>query len=198
MANDTNQTMMEMRGGCRQGNPAPDETGMIRFPAGEVSGSWIYGAPQAASPGAQTHDVPPCNGDMSGQDDMPPMQDHGMSSGGTGMSSAAAQAERMRNPVSMANGPANSREAYQSSLRSLLERNIGYFVVGTFLVGTEQSVTWRGILYTVGSDYLVLYQPDYERYISCDIYSLKFMQFHNAKGIPYAAAAENWQGQIRY
>ena len=149
MANDTNQTIMEMRG-CCQRPPAPDETGMIRFPAGEVSGS------------------------------------------------AAAQAERMRNPVSMANGPANSREAYQSSLRCLLERNIGYFVVGTFLIGTGQSVTWRGILYTVGSDYLVLYQPDYERYISCDIYSLKFMQFHNAKGIPYAVASENWQGQIRY
>ncbi len=115
-----------------------------------------------------------------------------------GVSSAAAQSLRMKNPVSMelTHMPTNASEAYQASLRSLLHRNIGYFVVATFLVGTQQSITWQGILHTVGSDYFVLYQPDYERYISCDLYALKFVQFHNSKGVPYCAASQNWQSRV--
>lgn len=114
-----------------------------------------------------------------------------------GVSSDFAQSQRMRNPVDMSavNMPPDSREAYLASMRSLLSRNIGFFVVCTFLMGNGQSVTWQGILHTVGSDYLVLYQPDYERYISCDLYSLKFTQFHNARGVPYAAASRSWEGQ---
>ena len=113
------------------------------------------------------------------------------------VSSAVAQSQRMKNPVDMESThmPATNAEAYQASLRSLLDRNVGYFVVATFLVGTQQSVTWQGILHTVGSDYIVLYQPDYERYISCDFYSIKFVQFHNVKGVPYCAASRTWQGQ---
>lgn len=116
----------------------------------------------------------------------------------SGPSSSAAQSQRMKNPVSMelTHMPENGRDAYQASLRSLLDRNVGYFVVATFLIGTQQSITWQGILHTVGSDYLVLYQPDYERYISCDLYALKFVQFHNVKGVPYCAASQNWQGQM--
>lgn len=106
----------------------------------------------------------------------------------------------MKNPVNMAGThmPAGPEEAYQASLRSLLSRNVGYFVVMTFLVGANQPVTWQGILHTVGSDYVVLYQPDYERYISGDLYSLKFVQFHNVKGVPYCAAAQNWQGHTNF
>ena len=117
-----------------------------------------------------------------------------------GISSAAAQSQRMKNPVDMegTHMPADAGEAYQASLRSLLNRNVGYFVVATFMVGTQQAVTWQGILHTVGSDYIVLYQPDYERYISGDLYSLKFVQFHNVKGVPYCAAAQSWQGQTSF
>ena len=67
-------------------------------------------------------------------------------------------------------------------------------MVATFLMGTTQSVTWQGILHTVGSDYFVLYQPDYDRYVSCDLYSVKFVQFHNVKGVPYCASARTWEG----
>lgn len=113
------------------------------------------------------------------------------------MSSGHAQSQRMKNPVDMesTHAPSDNRQAYQASLRSLLHRNIGYFVVCTFLVGTQGSVTWQGILHTVGSDYFVLYQPEYERYISCDLYSLRFAQFHDAKSTPYCAASQTWQGQ---
>ena len=114
-----------------------------------------------------------------------------------GMSSSFEQSQRMKNPVSMeaTHTPSNSTEAYQASLRSLLSRNVGYFIVATFLTGTQRMVTWQGILHTVGSDYIVIYQPEYERYISCDFYALKFVQFHNTSSTPYCAASHTWMAR---
>ena len=121
----------------------------------------------------------------------------GMTPGGQGMSAQHAQSQRMKNPVNMADThtPADSSQAYQASLRSLLSRNIGYYIICTFLVGNQQHVSWQGILHTVGSDYLVLYQPDFERYISCDLYSLKFVQFHDSRTAPYCSEFQSMQGQ---
>ena len=112
-------------------------------------------------------------------------------------SSTFAQSQRMKNPVDMetTHNPTNSRDAYQASLRSLLARNVGFFIAATFLTGTQRMVTWQGILHTVGSDYIVIYQPDYERYISCDFYALKFVQFHNTKNTPYCASSHTWMAQ---
>ena len=119
---------------------------------------------------------------------------------GLGLLSGCAQASAAKELTApkLSVTPSNSEEAYQASLRSLLDRNVGYFIVASFLIGTQQTVTWQRILHSVGSDYLVLYQPDYERYISCDIYSLKFVQFHNVKGVPYCAASQNWQGHSSF
>lgn len=126
-----------------------------------------------------------------------PVPGTGAPSYGTGPSSAFAQSQRMKNPVDMesTHSPSNSSEAYQASLRSLLARNVGYFIVATFLTGTQRMVTWQGILHTVGSDYIVIYQPDYERYISCDFYALKFVQFHNTKNTPFCASSHTWMAQ---
>lgn len=180
----------------------PDETS-YNMPTDEApGGSWIYG-----SPSLDYNDQPPTggvslytmNGSSPRDPESLPMPIPGMNGGiqPGGISSAAAQSQRMKNPVNMeaTHMPASNAEAYQASLRSLLDRNVGYFVVVTSLVGTQQSVTWQGVLHTVGSDYIVLYQPDYERYISCDFYSIKFVQFHNVKGVPYCAASRTWQGQ---
>lgn len=177
---------------------APDETGYY-MPQEEPRGdSWVYGEPVPggqAMPDVSAQSLPIQN--VPAQNSVP-----GMNGGEPlgGVSSAQAQSQRMKNPVDMAGThmPAGAEEAYQASLRSLLNRNIGYFVVMTFLVGPNQPVTWQGILHTVGSDYVVLYQPDYERYISGDLYSLKFVQFHNVKGIPYCAASQNWQGHSNF
>lgn len=183
---------------------APDETNYNMPPdAGAPSGgSWIYGDPnlgysgQPASEGVSLYTM---NGSVPSESGSLPMPIPGMDGGVQpgGIVSAAAQSQRMKNPVGMeaTHMPASNSEAYQASLRSLLDRNVGYFVVVTFLMGTQQSVTWQGILHTVGSDYIVLYQPDYERYISCDFYAIKFVQFHNVKGVPYCAASRTWQGQ---
>lgn len=171
---------------------APDETGYY-MPPESAGDSWVYGDPGQA--GVQTMPVQP---------PQPPVQAPipGMNGGEApgGISSAAAQSQRMKNPVDMARThmPAGAEDAYQASLRSLLNRNVGYFVAATFLIGPNQPVTWQGILHTVGSDYIVLYQPDYERYISGDLYSLKFVQFHNVKGVPYCAASQSWQGHANF
>ena len=179
---------------------APDETGYV-MPPDPGANTWIYGNPnlnyngQAPSNGVSLYKVDGIT-PYSGADNsaMPISGMNGETASHT--ASQIAQSQRMKNPLDMSTThmPSNSEEAYQASLRSLLDRNVGFFIVASFLVGTQQTVTWQGILHTVGSDYIVLYQPDYERYISCDIYSLKFVQFHNVKGIPYCAASQSWQG----
>ena len=170
---------------------APDETGhyMPQTPAPN-NDTWVYGEPSQAAQ------------DMSAEvnTNAGPIQGLNGEDRPGGISSAAAQSQRMKNPVNMAEThmAPNSETAYQASLRSLLDRNVGYFVVATFLVGSNQPVTWQGILHSVGNDYVVIYQPDYERYISGDLYSLKFVQFHNVKGVPYCAASQNWQGHSSF
>ena len=196
------QTIPMMNGGeFRSPMDAPDETGYHMPPeaASSMNSSWVYGDPtlgfggQAGAPPAENGAPGP--GSLSAP--IPGM--NGEETPG-GASSAAAQSQRMKNPVDMegTHMPVNANEAYQASLRSLLNRNVGYFVVATFQLGPQQPVTWQGILHSVGSDYIVLYQPDYERYISGDLYSLKFVQFHNVKGVPYCAASQSWQGQTSY
>ncbi len=76
--------------------------------------------------------------------------------------------------------PINPDETYYGSLKAMLSRNIGNYVVVTYLVGTQSPVSWEGYLHTVGNDYLVIYQPDKQRYISGDYYALKFVEFYEA------------------
>ena len=142
----------------------------------------------------QTWEMP--GGQMNWNPGMP-VPGMGGTGSGAGPSSAFAQSQRMKNPVDMetTHNPTSNSDAYQASLRSLLARNVGYFIVATFLAGTQRMVTWQGILHTVGNDYLVIYQPDYERYISCDFYALKFVQFHNTQSTPYCASSHTWMGR---
>ena len=94
--------------------------------------------------------------------------------------------------VDMLDGPTSSGEMLRASLKGLLMRNIGFYVVVSFLVGTAEPVVWEGILHSVGTDYILLYQPDLDRYISGDIYSLKFVEFHNTRTMT------PWAGYRRY
>lgn len=214
------QNNMMMGGEVRPGMTAPDETMYNMSPdtASAYPNQWIYGDPglggqggnDAAPGGMDSAALPDAGmslpgmvpGGPSAAVNGAPMP--GMPMGGMngevmpgGMSSSMAQSQRMKNPLNMeqTHMPSNASESFHASLRSLLHRNIGYFIRATFLVGTQQSVTWQGILHTVGSDYIVLYQPNYERYISCDLYALKFVQFHDSKNMPYCVGSQNWQGQ---
>lgn len=87
----------------------------------------------------------------------------------------------MRNnlPVDVIEAPTSSREAYLGSLKAMLARYVGSYIVATFLVGTQNTVSWEGILFDVGNDYLTIYQEARDRYIVSDYYSLKFMEFYD-------------------
>lgn len=74
-------------------------------------------------------------------------------------------------------GVSSAEELLRSSWKSLMARNIGRSVIVSFLVGTRQTVVAQGILYEVGSDYIALYQPDRQSYVSADLYSIRFMEF---------------------
>ena len=74
--------------------------------------------------------------------------------------------------------PTGTRDVTNSSIRGLLARNLGYYIVASFLMGTQQAIQWEAILASVGNDYLVIYQPDQNRFVSGDIYALKFVEFH--------------------
>ena len=64
-----------------------------------------------------------------------------------------------------------------SSWKSLMARNVGRSVIVSFLIGTQNTIVTHGILYEVGSDYIALYQPDEQSYISADLYSIRFVEF---------------------
>lgn len=84
-------------------------------------------------------------------------------------------------PIEVIEAPASMNEAFLGSLKSMLLRNRGNFVTATFLIGTQGTTVWEGILHDVGNDYVIIYQPGRERYIACDIYSLKYIEFYDTK-----------------
>ena len=186
------QQMMNQPMSAAMGDTAqmlPDETRYVMPPDAMrmQENRWVYGDSEMDQSGMT----------QGGTMQMMPMQGMGYMPPSGRSPGQQAQSQRMKNPVDMAttHSPGDNEQAYQASLRSLLARNVGYFVVCTFQIGNQQAVTWQGILHTVGSDYLVLYQPDQEKYISCDFYALKFVQFHDTKNVPYCASAQAWVGR---
>ena len=86
-----------------------------------------------------------------------------------------------RLPGEVIESPTTVNEAYLGSLKAMLHRNKGNYIVATFLVGTQNTVSWEGILYEVGNDYITIYQPGRDRYIVTDMYSLKYMEFYDTQ-----------------
>ena len=82
-------------------------------------------------------------------------------------------------PEEVITAPTTAQEAYLGSLKAMLSRYVGSYVVATFLVGTQNTVSWDGILFDVGNDYLTIYQEARDRYIVSDYYSLKFIEFYD-------------------
>lgn len=79
--------------------------------------------------------------------------------------------------------PTSLLEARLGSLRGLLSNLVGHYMIVTFLIGTQNSVSWEGFLYSVGNDYVVIFQPDNGRYVTGDMFSLKFVEFYEEKGV---------------
>jgi hypothetical protein len=68
--------------------------------------------------------------------------------------------------------------AMDGSIQQFLADNLGEFVVVEFLVGTQSLVQKSGILYAVGSSVLTLYEEMSQTFITCDIFSVKFVTFY--------------------
>lgn len=66
---------------------------------------------------------------------------------------------------------------YDGSMQQILQDNIGNYVTVEFLIGTNTLVTKQGVLYAVGSQYMVLYDDINLRYEVCDIFTVKFVTF---------------------
>jgi len=84
-------------------------------------------------------------------------------------------------PTEVIESPTTMNEAYLGSLKAMLLRNKGNYIVATFLVGTQNTVSWEGVLYDVGNDYVTIYQQGRDRYIVSDIYSLRYMEFYDTQ-----------------
>ena len=63
-------------------------------------------------------------------------------------------------------------------MQQLLADNLGQYVVVEFLIGTQTTVQKGGILYAVGTSVVTLYQELTQTFITCDIFSIKFVTFY--------------------
>ncbi|MBE7021916.1 MAG: hypothetical protein E7414_01690 [Ruminococcaceae bacterium] len=75
--------------------------------------------------------------------------------------------------------PQNLEQAYQDSFQAVLANNLGYYMVIEFLIGTSNLTEKEGILYAVGNNFVTLYEAETNRYIVCDLYSVKFVTIYN-------------------
>ena len=66
----------------------------------------------------------------------------------------------------------------EGSLQQFLADNLGEYVVVEFLIGTQTLVQKAGILYAVGTSVMTLYQELSQTFITCDLFSVKFVTFY--------------------
>ncbi len=67
--------------------------------------------------------------------------------------------------------------SFQGSMQQVLQENIGNYVIVEFLIGTGNLISRQGVLYSVATQFLVLYDEFEARYVVCDIFSVKFVTF---------------------
>ena len=91
-----------------------------------------------------------------------------------GMTSPAVQGDSGINtpPEQDFNTPAMA-----GSMQQFLNDNLGEYVVIEFLIGTQTMTQKAGILYAVGTSVVTLYEEVSQTFITCDIFSVKFVTF---------------------
>lgn len=67
--------------------------------------------------------------------------------------------------------------SFQGSMQQVLQENVGKYVIVEFLIGTGSLTSRQGMLYYVGTQFLVLFDEFESRYVVCDIFSVKFVTF---------------------
>lgn len=137
-------------------------------------------------------------GGFNGNQNNTAAMQNAMQSGMQGRGMMPSQLD-MRNTVSdeVIEAPLSVSEAYLGSLKSTLQRNKGNYIVATFLIGTQSTVSFEGVLYEVGNDFVTIYQEGRDRYIVVDMYSLKYIEFYDTRGRAMCQAmlqeSGNWQ-----
>ena len=71
--------------------------------------------------------------------------------------------------------------SFQGSMQQVLQENVGKYVIVEFLIGTGSLTSRQGMLYYVGAQFLVLYDEFESRFVVCDIFSVKFVTFLEAR-----------------
>lgn len=136
------------------------------------------------TPGPENQTRPASDTGLGGMTTVPGDLSSGMSGGmmAGGMRQNGGELDMKTGlPDEVIQAPTTVDEAYRGSLKAMLARNVGNYVVATFLVGTTGTVAWEGVLYDVGNDFVTIYQPARERYIVIDIYSLKYIEFYDTR-----------------
>nr|WP_325259517.1 hypothetical protein [uncultured Oscillibacter sp.] len=169
---------------------APDVSPAFQFPSAAAAPS---GSMPPAAAAASSGSMPPAAAAVS-SGSMPPAA--AAASSGSMPPAAPARPSAARNefagstgnldllshqPSEVIESPATVGEAFLGSLKSMLLRNRGNFVAATLLIGTQGTMVWEGILHEVGNDYFIIYQAGRQRYILCDIYALKYMEFYDTR-----------------
>lgn len=87
---------------------------------------------------------------------------------------------RVRENGSIVTAPEESfdTEAMRGSMQQQLSDNLGIYVVCEFLIGTQTMVRKEGILYSVGRSFVTLYEENTQTFITCDIFSIKFVTYY--------------------
>ncbi|MBR4082404.1 MAG: hypothetical protein IKK21_11530 [Clostridia bacterium] len=84
-------------------------------------------------------------------------------------------------------------ESFQGSMQQVLQDNLGSYVSVDFLIGTQNFITKQGVLFWVGSQFIVLYEEANQQYVVCDIFAIKFVTFflpgHRPGQVPQTPAA---------
>lgn len=67
--------------------------------------------------------------------------------------------------------------AMEGSMQQFLNDNLGEYVVIEFLIGTQTLTQKAGVLYAVGTSVVTLYEEVSQTFVTCDIFSVKFVTF---------------------
>lgn len=158
-------------------NPAPQvPMPQASVPGAQASASAAQPAPEPAAAAPDPH-APVYPADRNGGPlTLPPTMPRSEFDGSVGTLDL-----QTHQPLEVIEAPTSMNEAFLGSLKSMLLRNRGSFVTATFLIGTQGTAVWEGILYEVGNDHIVVYQPGRQRYIACDLYSLKYIEFYDTR-----------------
>ena len=65
--------------------------------------------------------------------------------------------------------------AMQGSMQQILSENLGLYAICEFVVGTQDLTRKEGILYSVGRNFVVLFDENDQNFVVCDIFSIKFV-----------------------